>query len=109
MTRRRAAALATLTLAVALVCGRGAAADFTIVQKNKAFSVRQIVIRVGDRITFVNEDSVNHNVYSETKGSEFDFPQHPGRADSVRFSQPGTIEIQCAIHPVMKLEVQVRQ
>lgn len=109
MTRLRAAALVTMTLAVSLVCGAGAAADFTVVQKDKAFSVRQITITVGDRITFVNDDRVSHDVYSETKGSEFDVLQKPGNSHPVRFLQPGTVEVQCAIHPVMRLEVQVRR
>ena len=108
MTRLRAAALAIITLGAVLVHAYGAAADFTIIQKNNTFSVHQITIKVGDRITFVNADSANHNVYSETKGSEFDIPQRPGRSDTVRFSQPGTVEVACAIHPDMRLEVQVR-
>ena len=110
MTRLRAAALAIITLGALLVHAYGgAAADFTVTQRNKAFSVRQITITVRDRITFVNGDSVNHNLYSETKGSEFEILQHPGRSDTVRFPQPGTVEVQCAIHPVMRLEVQVKQ
>ncbi len=97
-----------MTLGAVLVHADAAAADFTIIQKNKTFSVPQIAIKVGDRITFVNEDSVNHHVFSDTKGSEIDLLQRPGRSDTVRFSQPGTVEIECAIHPVMRLEVQVR-
>ena len=100
----------TVTLGALLVFpyAYGTAADFTIVQKNKQFSVTKIAIKVGDRITIVNGDSANHNVYSETKGSEFDIPQRPGRSDTVRFSQPGTVGVGCAIHPDMRLEVQVR-
>jgi len=51
MTRLRAAALAIMTLGAVLVHAYAAAADFTIIQKNRAFSVRQIVIKVGDRVT----------------------------------------------------------
>ncbi len=108
MTRLRAAALAIITLGAVLVHTYGAAADFTIGQKGKVFSVRQITIKVGDRITFVNDDNVNHHVYSDAKGSEFDILQRPGRSDTVRFSQPGTVEVECIIHPDMTLEVQVR-
>jgi len=108
MTWFRGAALAIATLGALLVHGYGVTADFTIIQKNSTFSVHQITIKVGDRITFVNADSASHNVYSETKGSEFDILQRPGRSDTVRFSQPGTVLVQCAIHPDMRLEVQVR-
>ena len=108
MTRLRPAALAVVALGSIFIHGSGAAADFTISQKNKAFSVRQITIKAGDRITFVNDDSVNHNVFSDTKGAEIDIPQRAGRSDTVRFLQPGTVAIECALHPEMRLEVQVR-
>jgi plastocyanin len=94
-------------LGAALVVTNGAAADFTVVQKDRAFSVRQLTAKVGDQVTFVNNDSVNHNVYSETKGLEFDLVQRPGRSDTVRLSQPGVAEVSCAIHPAMKLQIQV--
>lgn len=101
--RRAIVALCILLIAVA-----APAADFTVAQKNRAFSVRRLVIKVGDRITFVNEDNVNHHVYSETKGAELDILQRPGRSDTVRFVQPGVVEVGCAIHPKMELEVEVR-
>ena len=106
----RGAALAIVTLGALLVFPHapGTTADFTIIQKGSAFSVRQITIKVGDRITFVNQDSVNHHVFSETKGSEIDILQRPGRSDTVRFVQPGTVAVECAIHPEMTLEVKVR-
>jgi len=87
-----------------------AGADFTVIQRNQEFSVRQLTVKVGDRVTFVNSDTVTHNVYSETRGSEFEIElQPPGRADSVRFSRPGVVEVRCAIHSLMKLHVDVRQ
>ena len=87
-----------------------AAADFTVVQKNTEFSVRQLTLKVGDQVTFVNSDTVTHNVYSETKGLEFEIElQPPGRSDTVRFSRPGVAAISCAIHPNMKLRLDVKE
>jgi plastocyanin len=102
-------ALAIGLLAAMLVAGQVAAADFTIAQKNRAFSARQVTIKLGDRITFVNADSVVHHLLSETKGAELDIRQAPGRSDTVRFTQPGTVVVECSIHPDMRLEVLVRQ
>ena len=87
----------------------GGAADFRVVQKNRAFSVREITLKAGDQIVFVNDDQYNHSVYSETKGFEFDLKQPPGNSQAVRFSQAGTTEVQCAIHPAMKLKITVTQ
>ena len=85
------------------------AADFTVVQQNQQFSVPELQVRVGDRVTFINNDTVTHNVYSETKGMEFEIElQPPGRKDSITFARPGTVEVRCAIHSAMKLRVDVK-
>jgi plastocyanin len=98
-----------LGAALGSVCAAGAA-DFTVRQKNREFSVRQLTLKVGDQVTFVNSDTVTHNVYSATKGLEFEIElQLPGRSDTVRFARPGVAEVTCAIHPNMKLRVDVKQ
>ena len=85
------------------------AADHTVVQRNQQFSVRELQVRVGDRVTFTNKDTVTHNVYSETKGLEFEIElQPPGRSDTVTFSRPGTVDVRCAIHSEMHLRVDVK-
>ena len=91
----------------AVLLGTVEAADFTVCQKDRAFSVRQLTVKVGDQVTFVNDDAVSHNVVSEAKGLEFDFVQRPGRSDTVRLAQPGVVEVSCAIHPAMKLRILV--
>jgi plastocyanin len=92
-----------------LVHAQGAAADVTVVQKNRAFSARQVKVKVGEGITFVNSDDVRHNILSETRGAELDIIQPPGSSNTVRFAQPGTVVVECTIHPDMRLEVLVSQ
>ena len=100
---------AVLVGATAAAAGIVAAAEFTVVQRNQDFSVRELQVRVGDRVTFVNGDNVTHNVYSETKGLEFEIElQPPGRSDAVTFARPGTVEVRCAIHSAMRLRVDVK-
>jgi plastocyanin len=66
------------------------AADVTVAQKNKTFSTQQVQVKVGDRVVFLNEDSVTHNVYSLTKGLEFEIKtQEPGKSDAVKFDRAG--------------------
>ena len=98
-----------LVLATVLGLSHAAfAADVTVVQKNKTFSTRTVEIHTGDRIVFMNEDSVTHNVYSVTKGLEFEIKtQEPGKSDSVQFDRPGVAVVECAIHPKMKVDVRV--
>jgi plastocyanin len=107
MIGRRTVFVAIGTLLVA--AGIALAADYTIVQQNQQFSVPELQVRVGDRLTFVNNDTVTHNVYSETKGMEFEIElQPPGRKDSITFARPGTVEVRCAIHSAMRLRVDVK-
>ena len=93
----------------AVVCIPGArAADTQIIQKDKAFSEQSLRIRVGDTVTFVNADTVTHNVYSVTKGCEFELQtQTPGNSTAVPFHRACQAQVQCAIHPKMKLMVEV--
>ncbi len=99
-------AVASLLIGVA-----GAQAEtHTVTQSDKQFDPKSITIKVGDEITFVNKDRVAHNVYSKTKGSQFDLKvQNPGTSNTVTFEQMGTVKVRCAIHPKMKLTVSVIQ
>jgi plastocyanin len=90
------------------LAGSALAADLTVTQKDKAFSTKDVQVKVGDRVVFVNEDTVTHNVYSLTKGQEFEIKtQLPGKADAVKFDRPGVALVECAIHPKMKVSVHV--
>jgi plastocyanin len=105
----RARVVAVAAALSAVVCIPGArAGDTQIVQKDKAFSEHSLRIHVGDTVTFVNADTVTHNVYSLTKGCEFELQtQLPGNSTAVPFSRACTAQVQCAIHPKMKLTVDV--
>jgi plastocyanin len=106
---RSCARIAAPLGALLVAAGFALAADVTVVQRNQEFSVRDLEVRVGDRVTFVNGDNVTHNVYSETKGMEFEIElQPPGRSDSITFARPGNLEVRCAIHSAMKLRVDVK-
>jgi plastocyanin len=84
------------------------AEDVVVSQKDKAFSEKKISVKVGDTISFVNDDDITHNVYSRSKGHKFDIgAQRPGTSVSHQFSAPGKVKVRCAIHPRMKLTVNV--
>lgn len=104
MTRSCAGAV----LCLFLIGTASGAADLRVLQKDKAFSQARVSIRAGDTIIFVNADTVAHNIYSMSRGLEFEIrTQLPGQTDSVQFARPGVAEVQCAIHPRMTLVVNV--
>jgi plastocyanin len=85
-------------------------ADHVIGQSNKAFSAAEITIKPGEKIVFKNDDSVVHNVFSSSKGFEFNLKtQAPGATSSIPFQHEGTAVVQCAIHPKMKMVVNVKK
>lgn len=86
------------------------AQEHVIVQKDRAFSQTEISIKVGESIVFKNADKVTHNVFSVSKGMEFDIRrQPPGGSSTVTFAREGVAEVRCSIHPKMKLLVTVRK
>jgi len=100
--------VAAVALSAVVFIPGARAGDTQIVQKDKAFSEQSLRIHVGDTVTFVNADTVTHNVYSVTKGCEFELQtQAPGNATAVPFARACMAQVQCAIHPKMKLRVEV--
>lgn len=96
------AALAVLSAADALAA--------EVMQKNKRFSTEAITVKKGETVTFTNQDPFTHNVYSQTPGMEFDIQtQPPGQSSSIKFDKPGEADVRCAIHPTMKMKVQVTE
>jgi len=83
------------------------AAEHEVGQKNNAFSVKALKVKVGDSVSFKNEDPHFHNVFSLSEIQPFDLGSYPqGQAKKVTFSKPGTVEVECAIHPAMKMVVE---
>lgn len=84
-------------------------AEFTVGQKSKAFSVASLNIKVGDKVAFRNDDAFAHNVFSLSDPMNFDLGTYPqGQAKSVTFTQAGKYDIECAIHPEMKMVITVK-
>jgi plastocyanin len=99
-----AAAAALVLAGVTVVRG----AQHVIGQKNTTFSEKLLWVKVGDVVAFVNDDVVTHNVYSLSPNNVFNlktFP--PGVTASHRFATPGKVEVLCALHPNMKLLINV--
>lgn len=86
------------------------AKEFTVDQKDKAFSLTNLTIKVGDSVVFRNSDPFFHNIYSLSPTKIFDLGSYKqGESKNVVFDKPGDVEINCAIHPNMKLKVKVEK
>ncbi len=86
------------------------AEEHTVDQVNKEFSTSELTIKVGDKVHFKNEDPFFHNVFSLSDSKTFDLGSYPqGEQKSVTFDNAGEIEVECAIHPDMKMVIKVEE
>src|SRR5262249_51631416 len=95
-----------------IVAATGAAkADgITVFQEGKKFSAPEVPVKRGDTITFTNKDPITHNVFSSTPKLAFDLKtQKSGESSEVKFDTAGEADVQCAIHPQMKMKVKVTE
>jgi len=79
-----------------------------IAMKGIAYSPKTVAVGVGQRVTWVNEDDVLHDVAS-TSGEEFKSKLFPkGESYSFTPTRAGTISYVCTIHPGMEGTLEVR-
>ncbi|HXE44140.1 MAG TPA: plastocyanin/azurin family copper-binding protein [Conexibacter sp.] len=79
----------------------GGGGTTAVAMKNIAFAPTSVTVKVGQKITWTNDDSVAHNV-TATSGASFrssDFSQ--GGTFSYTATKAGTIHYVCTIHPGM--------
>jgi plastocyanin len=92
----------------ALGVGLASAAEYEVTQRDKTFGVERIKVKVGDTINFLNDDPFFHNVFSLSEAKTFDLGSYPkGQGRKVTFDEPGRVYVECAIHPTMKMTVEV--
>ena len=101
-----------LLLAASLTCGSAHTAvadEFDVGQKQKAFTVTELTIAQGDTVKFINEDPFFHNIFSLSDLKSFDLGSFPqGDFRLVNFDETGSVEVECAIHPSMRMVINVQ-
>lgn len=79
-----------------------------IEQRNRKFMPLMTIIQTGSEITFPNNDTVRHHVYSFSPAKPFELKLYSGTPGSpILFDKPGTVVIGCNIHDRMVAYIQV--
>jgi plastocyanin len=78
----------------------------TVIQSGRAFHPAEVTINRGESLTFTNNDEFIHQIY--VTGLFDSDEKSPGENLTQSFTQTGTFEVHCHIHPKMKLVVHVR-
>jgi plastocyanin len=95
---------------LALIPLHSMAQEFTVDQQDKSFSEPKLTIKVGDKVHFKNSDPFFHNVFSLSDAKTFDLGSYPqGQHRTITFTRPGRIHVECAIHPQMKMTIEVKE
>ena len=105
MTRKL---LISLGLAVLLSAAAAWAAEYVVGQKNRTFSTNSLKAKVGDTVNFRNDDPFFHNIFSLSDTQSFDLGSYSqGQSRKVTLQKEGRIDVECAIHPEMKMVIEV--
>lgn len=79
-------------------------------QRDLIFRPLILPVVVGTTVDFPNNDKVFHNVFSYSQPKEFDLGRYPqGELKSLKFDQPGVINVYCEIHQYMYATILVLQ
>ncbi len=85
------------------------AEKYIVDQKNKSFYPENLTVKVGDTIIFKNSDQFAHHTYTDDLKNEFDNGlQASGENIEIKIKAKSRLFIECAIHPNMILEVNVK-
>jgi plastocyanin len=79
----------------------------TIEQEDLAFIPHVLVVPVGSTISFPNNDTVSHQVYSFSPARSFKLPLYRGTPPPVTFDRAGVVTLGCNIHDQMRAYVYV--
>ncbi|MDC3332683.1 hypothetical protein OAV62_00415 [bacterium] len=93
--------------AVVYVDDGGKLAPQSLNQKNKAFTNDVVLSSTGSSVTLLNQDEVEHNIYSNdsSSGVEFDvglMPPGSKQSLSVDWEKDSLVRVGCKIHPKMR-------
>jgi amicyanin len=74
----------------------------TVTIKNFSFTPASLTVKVGTKVTFINQDSTPHTATSQGGSTIHSATLSKGQSYTVTFTKPGTYNYICSIHPSMK-------
>ena len=111
MAKRRIILTASilLFLAVAVRVGFALGTEVIVSQKDRAFSPNAVELALGQTLSIHNDDQFVHDVLVNSENFSFDSGEQAiGQNVQIKFPAAGHYRVTCAIHPKMRLEVEVK-
>ncbi len=86
-----------------------AADAFIVSQRKREFWPNELNLTRGSVVRIVNDDKVTHHVFVKNEIKNFDSGEQPiGKTVEIKFDKRGRFAVRCAIHPLMRLTVEVK-
>jgi plastocyanin len=110
MSRLRILAVATVLAGTLAACSSSSSSSatppstangHTVTIKNFAFSPASLTVKTGTKVTFINEDTVQHDATSQGSSTIKSPTLNNGQSYTVTFTKAGTYRYICTIHPNM--------
>lgn len=86
--------------------GNSETAGSAVTIQNMAFSPSTLTVKVGDKVTWTNQDSAGHSATADD-GSFDTGVLAQGQSGSATFAKAGTYTYHCSVHPGMKATIVV--
>jgi plastocyanin len=99
MTFARVLALGATVILVA-AANPARAANIEVKIDNFVFNPKQVTVRAGDTVTWVNHDDIPHTVTSKTMAFRSKALDSDDKF-SFTFATPGSFDYFCSLHPMM--------
>ena len=99
-----------IAMVLGLATGAAIGAEFEVRQADRLFAPARIAVAKGSVVHFANDEKFVHHAFVDTAkfaADTGDIP--PGETRDIVFTQSGIFTIRCAIHPQMKLVVEVSE
>ncbi len=101
------AVCALVSWAAAAGAGEGPKPEGQVKIDNFSFIPETLTVKAGTKVTWVNKDDVPHKVVSTTKKFSSQVMDTDDQYNYT-FTDPGTYEYYCSVHPRMKAKVIVQ-
>jgi len=95
-----AASLAAFAFPFAMAAPAPVAAPVTVKISNFTFGPKAVTVKVGQTITWTNEDDIPHTVVATDKSFRSKVLD-TGQSFSFTFAKPGQFAYFCSLHPMM--------
>ena len=87
--------------------GGGGGGGTEVSMADIAFDPAEVTVAVGDTVTWMNDDSVDHDVTADSFSSGDPGGMAPGDTFDHAFEEAGTFDYVCTVHPGMEGSVTV--